>query len=413
MQDLSGALAGPAREIAGAIAKAGKRAWIVGGAPRDLALLREPTEIDLASAATPEEIERHFESTVPVGRPFGTVIVRIDGADFQHTTFRSEGAYTDARRPDAVLFGTTVEEDSSRRDFTCNAIYLDPLTDEVLDPQNGLADLAARRLRCVGDASARFREDGLRLLRMARFASALDLEPEPATLAAARESREALRGVSAERVLEELSRMFSRPGSLRALSILVEQDLLARAVPGLADRVEVEGGREAWWAARRKILAALPAVPGRALGLAAVFGTAEGLRPSRALRARVAEICDLADRAPRALAGPRSERVRWMRGDAFPEAAELVRARAAAGGIDSSGIEAAVREREELGPAGLSPTPLLSPADLEERKIPKGPRWGEILRQAEDLQLDGRLASRAEAQDWLARQEGGKTPRKK
>jgi tRNA nucleotidyltransferase/poly(A) polymerase len=408
MQDLSGALTGPARQIAEAIARIGKRAWIVGGAPRDLALRREPTEIDLASAAAPEEIEGLFESTVPVGRPFGTVIVRIGGADFQHTTFRSEGVYSDARRPDVVAFGATAEADSSRRDFTCNAIYLDPLADEVLDPQGGLADLSARKLRCVGDASARFREDGLRLLRLARFAAVLELEPDAATLAAARASGEALRGVSPERVLEELSRIFSRPGALRALSILVELDLLGRAVPGLA-----EGSLASWWEPRKKVLAALPAAPGRALGLAAVFGSAEGLRPSRALRARVEEICDLAERAPRALAGPRSERVRWMRGDAFPEAAQLVRARAVSAGADASAIEAAVLEREQLGAAGLFPAPLVAPADLEERKIPRGPRWGEILREAEDLQLDGRLASRADALAWLAGQDGGKTPRKK
>jgi tRNA nucleotidyltransferase/poly(A) polymerase len=408
MQDLSDALAGPARKIAEKIANSGKRAWIVGGAPRDLALGRSPAEIDLASAATPEEIEGLFESTVPVGRPFGTVIVRVGGDDYQHTTFRSEGAYSDARRPDSVAFGATPEADSTRRDFTCNAIYLDPLSDEVLDPQGGLADLAANRLRCVGDASARFREDGLRLLRLARFAAALELEPDAATMAAARASGESLRGVSPERVLGELSKIFSRPGALRALSILVDLDLLGRAVPGLA----TESSLASWWEPRKKVLAALPAVPGLALGLAAVFGTAEGLRPSRALRARVAEIGELADLAPRALAGPRSERVRWMRGDAFPEAAELARARAAAIGADASAIEAALREREQLGAAGLFPAPLVAPADLEERKIQRGPRWGEILREAERLQLDGRLASRADALAWLAGQEGGKTPRK-
>jgi tRNA nucleotidyltransferase/poly(A) polymerase len=417
MQDLSGALASAARSIAAVIAGGGSRAWIVGGAPRDLALHLAPVEIDLASAATPEVIESLFRGTIPLGRAFGTVIVRAGGVDVQHTTFRSEGTYADARRPDAVTFGRTVEEDSSRRDFTCNAIYLDPLEDAVSDPQGGLADLAGRRLRCVGEASARFREDGLRLLRMARFAAALDLAPDEATLAAARSSSEALRGVSPERVLEELSRIFTRKGSLRAVSILVDLDLLARAIPGLGEKVVAEGGRERWWEARRRVLASLPETPGLALGLAALLDSVDGLRPSHALRRRIAEIRELAQGTSAALAGPRSKRVRWMRGDAFPEAALLAKARALAAGADASGIEAALRERDDLGAAGLAPARFLSSKDLEDCGIPKGPRFGELLREAEDLQLDGRFDSRDAALAWLAAragaadQEGGNTSR--
>jgi len=399
MQDLSGALAGAARSIATAIAGGGSRAWIVGGAPRDLALALAPAEI---------------------GRAFGTVIVRVDGVDVQHTTFRSEGTYADARRPDAVAFGRTVEEDSSRRDFTCNAIYLDPLDGTVADPQGGLADLASRRLRCVGEASARFREDGLRLLRMARFAAALDLEPDAATLAAARSSSEALRGVSPERVLEELSRIFTRAGSLRAVSLLADLDLLARAIPGLGTKAEAEGGRERWWEARRGVLASLPAIPGLALGLAALLDSVDELRPSHALRKRIVAIRELAQESSAALAGPRSRRVRWMREDAFAESAALAKARAiatGATGAEASRIDAAVREREELGADGLSPPRLISSKDLEESGVPKGRRWGELLREAEDRQLDGKFDSRAAALAWLAarakeaRQEGGKTPR--
>jgi tRNA nucleotidyltransferase/poly(A) polymerase len=141
MQDLSGALAEASREIAGVLGRAGKRGWIVGGAPRDLALGLSPADVDMASAATPAEVEALFSGTIPVGRAFGTVVVRAGSLDVQHTTFRADGAYGDGRRPDSVEFGASVEEDSSRRDFTCNALYLDPLNGEFADPQGGLADL--------------------------------------------------------------------------------------------------------------------------------------------------------------------------------------------------------------------------------------------------------------------------------
>src|SRR5262245_13356451 len=164
---LPGELARAARAIAVVLARAGRRGWLVGGAVRGLALGVEPRDADLATAATPDEIERLFPRTYAVGKAFGTVVVHSGAADVQVTTFRTESAYKDARRPDEVRFGTSLEEDAARRDFTCNALYLDPLSDEFRDPTGGLDDLELRRLRCVGDPARRFAEDGLRLLRLA------------------------------------------------------------------------------------------------------------------------------------------------------------------------------------------------------------------------------------------------------
>src|SRR6185503_18536023 len=141
----------------------------VGGAVRDLALGLPPHDVDLASRLTPDELEGRFPKSASVGRAFGSMVLVVDGIPLQHTTFRSEHGYADARRPDQVRYGATLEEDASRRDFTCNALYLDPLSDELCDPQEGLADLRSALLRCVGDPAARFAEDGLRILRLARF----------------------------------------------------------------------------------------------------------------------------------------------------------------------------------------------------------------------------------------------------
>jgi len=403
MQDLSAPLAAAGRALGTRLREAGRRAWIVGGAPRDLCLGRSPGEIDVASAARPDEVEALFERTVDVGRPFGTVLVPVGGLHVQHTTFRSESGYSDARRPDLVRFGETVEGDSGRRDFTCNALYLDPLTDELLDPQGGLEDLRAQRLRCVGEAEERFREDGLRLLRLARFAASLGLEPEAATLAAAQRCADALRGVSMERVLEELRRILSTPRSARAVGLLAECGLLTRAIPG------ARAGAPA-------LLRALPDPPGLGLGLAALLeGAPEGLaalRASRAERRAVEEIWRRAaeiEALPGA-AGPRSRRVRILRASGAAEALALLRA----GGRARGCLEALAREREELGPSGLWPEPLLQADDLDRAGIVKGPRWGEILEQAEALQLDGALAGREQALRWLGAraQEGGNTPRR-
>src|SRR5688572_25680129 len=162
-------LAQAARWIAAELGGRGRRAWLVGGAVRDLALEREPKDADLASAALPEEIERLFPRTHAVGRAFGTVVVSCGTLDLQVTTFRAESCYDDARRPSAVRFSSRLEEDAARRDFTANALYLDPLSDELVDPTGGLADLQSGRLRCVCAPSERFADDGLRMLRPTRL----------------------------------------------------------------------------------------------------------------------------------------------------------------------------------------------------------------------------------------------------
>jgi tRNA nucleotidyltransferase/poly(A) polymerase len=396
MQGLSAGLARAARAIGAVLGQEGTRAWIVGGAPRDLALGRSPTEVDMASAATPSAVERLFAKTIPVGRAFGTIVIRTEGEEVQHTTFRSEGRYSDGRRPDSVAFGATVEGDASRRDFTCNALYLDPIEDTILDPEGGLQDLESRTLRCVGDPAARFGEDGLRLLRLARFAAALDLEPDPATLAGARAARETLAGVSGERVLEELARISSGPRAARAVALLESLGLLSIALPG------VEGGDA-------KLLGALPDPPGIGLLLAALdppVAAIERLRPSRALARGVEEILRVAGEAPVALAGGKAARVRWMRSPSFDDGLRLAEARAVAAGAPTDRFEGARRERAEARPA-----PWITSEDLARSGIPPGPRFGQLLREAEERQLDGAWRDREEALAWLA-QVGGKIPRK-
>lgn len=428
MQELSAELAAAARTIAERIASAGHRAWVVGGAVRDLCLSRAPHEIDLASAATPREIEALFENTIPVGLEFGTVIVQVHGVDVQHTTFRSERGFSDARHPDEVHFGTSLEADASRRDFTCNALYLDPLDDTFVDPVNGVHDLAAGVLACVGEARARFEEDGLRLLRMARFAAGIGLTPRSDVLDAARASGDALRGVSVERVLVELERMLELPDAAVAIGILQRTSLLERCLIG------IEPGA---LAARADLVRELPRAPGVVLGLAALAGPSpedtcreprgawrpgceavvERLRPSKIVRRAIGDTWDvfevLACRASELEA--RSARIRCMRHAGFERGLALARAWASVAGAPTKSIDALAAEHARARPEELHPAPLLRSSDLAALALPRGPAWGEILAEAERLQLDGQLATRPDALAWLERragQDGGKTPRK-
>lgn len=400
-------LARAARAIAARLQAGGHQAWLVGGSVRDLALGRAPHEIDLATDARPERIEQLFERTVAVGRAFGTVVVVLEEADVELTTFRSESGYSDARRPDRVEFGASVEEDARRRDFTCNALFLDPSSDALRDPSGGMADLQAGWLRTVGEARERFAEDGLRLLRMARFVAQLALEPAPGLAEAARACGDALRGVSAERVLAELERVLAGPDPARALELLERCELLARALPSWADLAAAERTR------RIARLARLPRGPGAAAGFALLLdaeGDAdeaeralEALRASRELR-RATRECGRVLAGLRALAedAPRSRAVELARSSAFALVRGALRA-----ALDEGAERALARVEARLGAqparAELWPEPLLGSSDLEAAGLPRGPAWKQLLHEAEQRQLDGALATRAAALEWLAR----------
>jgi tRNA nucleotidyltransferase (CCA-adding enzyme) len=202
----------------------------VGGCVRDALMGRTPGDYDVTTAALPEQTAAVFagERRIEAGMKHGTVTVLLDGHPLEITTFRVDGAYSDARHPDAVTFTPSLTEDLARRDFTVNAMAWSPRTG-LVDPFGGAADIEARCIRCVGDPAARFREDALRILRCVRFASVLGFTIDPATAAAAREQREALSRISAERVAEELRKLVCGPDMRRV--VLTETDILGAVIP--------------------------------------------------------------------------------------------------------------------------------------------------------------------------------------
>ena len=225
--------------LARCLAKAGFQAFWVGGCVRDARLGQAPTDYDIATDATPDEIEHLFRKTIPVGKQFGVIMVLEAGHEYQVATFRAEGDYADGRRPGSVRF-TDAREDTLRRDFTINGLFYDPLADELHDWVGGQADLEARRIRTIGDPAERFGEDRLRLLRAVRFAVQLGFEIEPATFAVVQQHAAAIREVSAERIRDELLKLFRPPHAARGLDLLPESRLLPEVLPELAATIGCE-----------------------------------------------------------------------------------------------------------------------------------------------------------------------------
>ena len=232
-----------ALHIAARLRELGHAAYFAGGCVRDLLLGREPQDFDVATSAHPDLVQRAFPRTEAVGAHFGVILV-LDQLGGQRiatevATFRSDGAYSDGRRPDAVRFSTDPREDVLRRDFTVNGLLLDPVSYEngdpvescVLDFVSGQSDLSAGILRAIGDPQRRFAEDKLRMLRAVRFAARLGFVIEPHTFAAIRAQAPQIHQVSCERTRDELTKILTEGAARRGFGLLDESGLLAEVLP--------------------------------------------------------------------------------------------------------------------------------------------------------------------------------------
>ncbi|MBL9037745.1 MAG: [cytidine(C)-cytidine(C)-adenosine (A)]-adding enzyme, partial [Archangium sp.] len=219
------------REVLSGLTGAGYRAFLVGGGVRDLLRGAAPKDFDVATSATPEQVQACFRRVIPTGIAHGTVTVVVKGTHVEVTTFRTEAEYVDGRRPSSVAFHTDITADLSRRDFTINAMAYDPIADELVDPFGGQGDLRAELVRCVGAAAARFGEDGLRALRAVRFATVLQFELDPGTEAAIQPSLSVFRKVAGERVQQEFVKILTAPHVGRGLELLRRTGLLGVFMP--------------------------------------------------------------------------------------------------------------------------------------------------------------------------------------
>lgn len=211
----------------------GYNAYFVGGCVRDMFLGRAIGDIDIATSAKPEQVQQLFRKVIPVGVEHGTVIVRYQGESYEVTTFRLDGTYSDNRHPDHVAFIKTIAEDLKRRDFTMNALAMDQ-NGYILDPFGGKQDLEQKRIRTVGKASDRFREDPLRMIRALRFSSQLGFTIESETLASMTQEQARISDLAIERVTAEMIKLFAGDYVRRALDYL-RRTAIDRYIPVLAE----------------------------------------------------------------------------------------------------------------------------------------------------------------------------------
>lgn len=407
----------PPREAAAWIVRVlrdeGFAANFAGGCVRDELLDLHPLDYDVATSARPDDIIRIFPKASQVGAAFGVMLVRKHGVTVEVATFRADGPYSDKRRPDSITFADEAA-DARRRDFTINALFLDPFkpasdASRVIDHVGGVADLRARVLRAVGDPNARLEEDHLRALRAVRFSTRLGFEIESATAAAIRAHANQLRGVSRERIGDEIRLMLARPTRRASIEVLTALTLDVPVFDRAPDPGSpAEGGAYPRLAADIDLAGALAAVliDRRNADLLAASPKGEGTRLD-ALRITRAALCLSNDERDDCLATLASlasmihewsglavaGRKRLAAGRRFASALSLLRTINAA---NADGIESDVRSLSgQFG--GISPIPLLSGDALVASGLKPGPRFKVILDQVYDAQLEGRVTTSAQA----------------
>ena len=389
-----------ALRIARSLIEAGHETYFAGGCVRDRLFGFTPTDIDIATAATPDVVRAIFPNARGVGASFGVMLVPNDGCSIEVATFRSDFAYEDGRRPGRVRYGNA-EEDARRRDFTINGLFEVPSDGRIVDLVGGRADIEARLLRAIGDPEDRFEEDRLRMLRGVRFAARFDLAMDPATEASISARADRLGGVSRERVGQELRRMLADRGRVRA-ALMVESTTLDRKVLGVARSTEASGhprlSRMSDSTSWVDALAAWELDRGTAgdaadrLTSALVLSNDEAttLRGLLETRLRLLESWKTLGVAARK---------RLAASALFARACDLL-------ATEAPDLVAGVhRDADELRSTGLAPVPLVTGEDLKSIGLVAGPAFGRILTEVYDAQLEGRVHDR-EAAISLARELG-------
>lgn len=430
-----------ATEIVRRLQSAGHAAFWVGGCVRDRLLGKEPQDFDIATSARPEQTEALFAKTIPVGRQFGVMLVIENGHPFQVATFRAESDYSDGRRPDKVTF-CDAHADGLRRDFTVNGLFFDPVKEELHDWVNGRADLEKKILRTIGDPYERFGEDHLRLLRAVRFAAQLGFDLEPATLVALQSLAPRIIGVSAERIRDELIKLFQSPHAARGLDLLHKSGLLPHVLPELEATLACEQSPDfhpegSVFNHIRLLLANLPpdahpSLPWTALlhdiakpatavhqpeGRITFYGhekigaeIAESLLTRlRFPRKQIEEIAFVVLHHMQFKDAPQMRKAtlrRMLLRETFP--LELAQHRldclASHGLLDI--YDFLQREAAELANLPQLAPPLVTGADLLALGLKPGPALGELLHQIRDRQLAEELATRDAALAWVKEKTG-------
>lgn len=418
---------------------AGYTAYFAGGCVRDSLLGQNPKDFDIATNATPQQVETLFPGAHNVGAHFGVVVVHSHGAQFDIATFRTDGSYRDGRRPESVEFSTP-EEDAKRRDFTINGLFLDPVEDKVIDFVRGEQDLRAGIVRAIGNPQERFEEDFLRLMRAVRFTAVLGFEMESATWQAVQACAPQLHRISIERIREEFIRMLMHPSRVRAFDLLVESGLMAQFLPEILALLGCQQPPE-WHpegdvfvhtrlmlslAAPDASLPLLLAILLHDIGKPATFTVDEtgrirfnghdevGATMAAAILRRMKFPNEVVDAVVEMVAYHMrymhvqdmrlAKLKRFMARPTFIDEMELHRIDCAGSNGFTDNYDFLTAKLDEFRQAPIIPPRLVSGRDLMELGVEAGPRMGEILTAVQTQQLEGLLTTTEQALAWVKQQ---------
>ncbi|MGH7981533.1 MAG: CCA tRNA nucleotidyltransferase [Candidatus Udaeobacter sp.] len=430
-----------ARKVIARLRENGHIAYFAGGCVRDMMRGLTPKDYDIVTDARPEAVQTLFARTVAVGAHFGVIIVLENDFQFEVATFRSDDAYIDGRHPSAVHFSSP-EEDAQRRDFTINGMFYDPIAEQVIDLVGGQADIAAKLVRAIDEPAKRFAEDRLRMLRAVRFATALDYQIDKQTWEALVANSSSINQISAERIRDELVRIFLSPNRVRGWDLLDSSGLMRAILPELEamrgvlqpEQFHPEGDV---FVHTRLMLQLLPEQVSVPLVFAVLFhdvakpvtATVDktgrirfnehdriGAQMTEAIMRRLrfsgAEIEATVEMVRQHMVFKDAPNMRvaklkrFMARSTFEEELELHRVDCESSHRMLDNYEFLLRKREEFANEPIIPPPLVRGDDLIALGLKPGPKFGEILEAAETRQLEGALRTRDEALDWVKREYG-------
>jgi poly(A) polymerase len=428
-----------AREIAARLRESGHIAYFAGGCVRDMVRGLTPKDYDVVTDARPEVVQTLFPRTFAVGAHFGVIIVLEKGFQFEVATFRSDDAYIDGRHPSAVHFSSP-EEDAQRRDFTINGMFYDTVAEKVIDLVGGCADIDAKLVRAIGDPARRFAEDRLRMLRAVRFATVLDYQIDKNTWDALVANASSINQISAERIRDELMRIFQSPNRVRGWDLLDGSGLMRAILPELdamkgvlqPEQFHPEGDV---FVHTRLMLQMLPAEVSVSLVFAVLFhdvakpvtatvdktgrirfnehdriGAEMTEAIMRRLRFSGAEIEATGEMVRQHMVFKDAPNMRvaklkrFMARSTFDEELELHRVDCESSHRMLDNYEFLLRKREEFANEPIIPPPLVRGDDLIALGLKPGPKFGQILEAVETRQLEGTLRTREEALEWVKRE---------
>jgi poly(A) polymerase len=428
-----------ARKVIARLREDGHIAYFAGGCVRDMVRGLMPKDYDIVTDARPDTVQKLFPRTVAVGAHFGVIIVLENGFQFEVATFRSDDAYIDGRHPSAVHFSSP-EEDAQRRDFTINGMFYDPVGERVIDLVGGQTDIGAKLVRAIGEPAKRFAEDRLRMLRAVRFATALNYEVDKKTWEALVANAASINQISAERIRDELVRIFLSANRVRGWDLLDSSGLMRAILPELQamkgvlqpEQFHPEGDV---FVHTRLMLQLLPTEVPVPLVFAVLFH--DVAKPVTATVDKTGRIrfnehdrigAQMTEAIMRRLRFSSAEteatmemvrqhmvfkdapnmRVaklkRFMARPTFGDELELHRVDCESSHRMLDNYEFLMRKREEFANEPIIPPPLVRGDDLIALGLKPGPKFGEILEAVETRQLEGTLRTREEALEWVKRE---------